>query len=157
MKKNIELSIEQARKLLGKDPAMDVLIKANFTEEELNPKQKMGYYISHFGTIEQCIDYDGVNKNIVFPYKSQAEGVLAMSQLAQKMAEVNGSWKPDWADEAETKWCIELKFDDKSWVRCLRGWANPKFLAFQTEEIRDKFLEENLELIKEYGKIFRCK
>ena len=38
MKKQIELTTEQARSLLGKDEAMDILIRSNFTEEELNPK-----------------------------------------------------------------------------------------------------------------------
>lgn len=35
MKKTIELTLEQARELLGKDYAMDVLIRANFTDDEL--------------------------------------------------------------------------------------------------------------------------
>lgn len=35
MKKTIELTLEQAREMLGKDEAMDALIRANFTEKEL--------------------------------------------------------------------------------------------------------------------------
>lgn len=93
MKKTIELTLEQARELLGKDAAMDVLIKANFTDDELNTKPKMGWYIEYDSEIRQCtINEDPYNRN-VFPYKSQAEGCRAMSQLAKKMAEVNGEWR----------------------------------------------------------------
>lgn len=153
MKKNIELSIEQARELLGKDPAMDVLIKANFTEDELKPKPKMGWFVGHYSEInEGSIDDDESNRN-VFPYKSQAEGVLAMSQLAQKMAEVNGSWRGDWMNENQAKWCIVFI---KCEIRKGVFYETRQFLAFPTAEICDKFLEDNLELIKEYGKIFKC-
>ena len=39
--KQINLTVEQARSMLGKSPEMDTLIKANFTEEELNPKKEV--------------------------------------------------------------------------------------------------------------------
>ena len=115
MKKTIELTLKQARKMLGKDEAMDALIRANFTEQELNPVKRWSAFVK----------------------KTQTEGVIAMAQLSQFMKDVNGDWMPDWKNGNNTKkYCIQCaagKIIKNNWYELAQ------FLAFPTEEIRDKF------------------
>lgn len=159
MKKTIKLTREQARKMLGKDEAMDALIRANFTDKELNFVKRWkdlgrieGYYVDDVSDIlhleGRCVKD---NRN-VFAKKTQAEGVLAMAQLSQLMKDVNGDWTPDWRDSNKLKYTIEFlqgKID-----KDYRGHL-AQFLAFPTEEIRDKFAEDHRELILEYFKIYQ--
>ena len=160
MKKTIELTIEQAREMLGKDEAMDALIRANFTEQELKPRVKgwedlgqiEGWYVDSLSKLgrSHLIDATFKNKNI-FAKKTQAEGVLAMAQLSQLMKDVNGDWSPDWCD-GDYKYCIEFLSKEISFSAC-NSFA--QFLIFPTEEIRDKFAEDHKELILEYFKIYQ--
>lgn len=159
-KKTIELTVEQARELLGKDEAMDVLIRDNFTDEELKPKVTRwedlgrieGWFIcgdSSLIDIEvDCIDE---NRNL-FATKEQAEGVLAMAQLSQLMKHVNGDWKPDWKDGDKTKYIINYCNGEIMWNEVL---VSTEFLAFPTPEIRDQFAKDHRDLILEYFKIYQ--
>ena len=160
MKKTIQLTVEQAREMLGKDEAMDALIRANFTEQELKPRVKRwedlgkidGWYIEFSSVIyelknENCTPS---NRNI-YAKKTQAEGVLAMAQLSQLKKEVNGDWKPDWKNDEQRKFVIENLANEMGHDLCFHG---AKFLAFPTAEIRDKFAKDHEELILEYFKIY---
>ena len=62
------------------------------------------------------------------------------------LPEYNGDWVPDWSDD-ELKYIIgrysgniEIEYYSKTYYP----------ISFKTEEIRDKFLENNLDLLKEY-------
>lgn len=159
MKKTIELTLEQAREMLGKDEAMDTLIRANFTEQELNSVKRWedlieieGWYIDDISSIERShlLKATGKQRNI-FAKKTQAEGVLAMAQLSQLMKDVNGDWTPDWSCD-NYKYCIEFAGEE---VYCCICNYVAQFLAFPTEEIRDKFAEDHKDLILEYFKIYQ--
>lgn len=159
MKKTIELTLEQAREMLGKDEAMDALIRANFTEQELKPVKRWedlgrvsGWYVSNLSSVffSRNLPCEKENRN-TFAKKTQAEGVLAMAQLSQLMKDVNGDWTPDWLSRLE-----------KHAIECLDGNIRltirvnlAQFLAFPTKEIRDKFAEDHKDLILEYFKIYQ--
>ncbi len=158
MKKTIELTLEQAREMLGKDEAMDALIRANFTEEELNPVKRWeylgrieGYYVDDVSDIlhleGRCVKD---NRNI-FAKKTQAEGVLAMAQLSQLMKDVNGDWTANWSND-DVKFTIECRYGKLDYNT---HFKTARFLAFPTKEICDKFAEDHRDLILEYFKIYQ--
>ena len=105
-----------------------------------------GYYVSSQSDIkycyENCLDY--INKN-VFPTKREAEACLALAQLCQLRDIYNGGWKPDWEDYEQFKWCIVFFKDN---IRVAEYLFIKKMLAFKTEELRDKFLENFRDLIE---------
>lgn len=159
MKKTIELTLEQAREMLGKDEAMDALIRANFTEQELKPVKRWedlgnveGWFVDSISRVYEARDplVAQENRNI-FAKKTQAEGVLAMAQLSQLMKDVNGDWKPDWKERV-VKYCIFCKSGELDLIDL---WYSVKFLAFPTPEIRKKFAEDHKDLILEYFKIYQ--
>lgn len=84
------------------------------------------------------------NKN-VFPTEEEAKACLALAQLCQLRDKYNDGWKPDWEDDEEQKYvmlihrgeiCKEIFFTVQ------------QSLAFKTEELRDKFLENFRDLIE---------
>ena len=84
------------------------------------------------------------NKNI-FPTKEEAEACLALAQLCQLRDRYNDGWKPNWNSTAETKYVIEI-FKNNI-VKNLYGGKH-RILAFKTEDLRDKFLENFKDLIE---------
>ena len=76
--------------------------------------------------------------------KEQAEASIAMAMLSQLMKQANGDWTPDWK-EGESYYAIT--FDYGKVVKAHRmGFSC--FLAFESEEIRDEFLELHRDLIE---------
>jgi hypothetical protein len=158
--KTVNISLETAKEM--QSSGIESLKKmAEETYPELVvPKQKTweeffnveGYYIGDTCAIKE---YDfgrtyNSNRN-THPTEKEAESALALSQLRQWRDKANGGklfdWA-DWADSSQDKYCI--------W-RCLNrinsnGYHTSVFheLAFKTEEIRDQFLIDHLDLIKTY-------
>lgn len=105
-----------------------------------------GYYVDKDGKVYNCINFstDYCNKN-VFPTEEEAEACLALAQLCQLRDRYNDGWKPDWKNDRQLKYIIEIFYDDivKRIYEC-----RYKALAFKTEELRDKFLENFRDLIE---------
>ena len=57
----------------------------------------------------------------------------------------NQGWQPNWCDYKQTKYIIE-NYMDEIWTE--DGHRTSSILAFKTPEIRDKFLEEQRELLE---------
>lgn len=57
----------------------------------------------------------------------------------------NQGWRPNWCDYKQTKYIIE-NYMDEIWTE--DGHRTSSILAFKTPEIRDKFLEEQRELLE---------
>ena len=157
MEKNIKLTLEQAKKLYGKNPEMDELLLANFIKEELTEKELptswydldniTWAYIRPDATIRFILD-GGVspdNKN-VFAKKEQAKSALAMAQLSQLMYIYNDGWEPDWSN-LQLKYCI-VRTVNKLTLKSHNDIY--QFLAFKTSELAEKFLKNFEPLIKEY-------
>lgn len=158
MKKKIELTLDQARELLGKDPTMDKLIRMNFTEDELAEKvtwedleRVEGFYVTEFSKIGTASGPTTDQYKSVFVTKNQARSALAMAQLSQLMARVNEGWKPDWttndAKYVIGYWSTEVDLGSSP--------RTPYFLAFPTREIRNQFFEDHRELIEEYFLMYK--
>ena len=86
----------------------------------------------------------------LFKTKKQAESSLAYAQLTQLMALpcYNGDWMPDWNNLSQIKYSIErlLKYD----IVKLDFSGCFSFLAFKSKEARDVFLENHLDLIRQF-------
>lgn len=84
------------------------------------------------------------SKNI-FPTIEEAEACVALAQLCQLRDRYNDGWKPDWDSMSETKYVLEISRNIV--VKNFYGNRH-KILAFKTEELRDKFLENFRDLIE---------
>lgn len=106
-----------------------------------------GFFVSSLSDIAKIgnnTTNDKNNKN-VFPTKEEAEACLALAQLCQLRDRYNDGWKPDWEDYEQFKWCIVFFKDN---IRVAEYLFIKKMLAFKTEELRDKFLENFRGLIE---------
>lgn len=85
------------------------------------------------------------DKNVL-PNKETAKAFLALMQLIQLRDCYRQGWKPDYKDENEKKHCISTFKDeiDEDFYYC-----SNKILSFQSEEIRDKFMENFIDLIEQ--------
>ena len=77
--------------------------------------------------------------------ESRAESFLALMQLINLRDEYRQGWVPDWKTD-DYKYSIEY-FRDNLNISCIR--LRNDFLAFQSEELRDKFLENFKDLIEQ--------
>ena len=109
-----------------------------------------GYYVEG-----SSIEHTGHNKCTIedrgtFKTEKQAASALAYAQLTQLMALpcYNGDWMPDWNNLSQIKYCIErlLKYD----IVKLDFSGCFSFLAFKSKEARDVFLENHLDLIRQF-------
>ena len=129
-----------------------------FTESELNPirneweskfigKEIKGYYSTNSKILEAKGNCSSRCKDI-FRTEKQAKSALAYAQLTQLMAlpEYNGDWVPDWSDDC-IKYTIERWINNLALCTRKNSFEN---IFFKSEEIRDKFFENNLDLLKEY-------
>ena len=90
-------------------------------------------------------DTDKDNDKNIFPTIEEAEACLALAQLCQLRDRYNDGWKPDWDSMSETKYVLEISRNIV--VKNFYGNRH-KILAFKTEELRDKFLENFRDLIE---------
>lgn len=104
-----------------------------------------GFYVNAHSRVR---DFEGrtskdSSKN-TFPTKEEAEACIALAQLCQLRDIYNDGWKPDWKNDREPKYVIEIFYDNivKRTYEC-----RYKVLTFKTQELRDEFLENFKHLI----------
>lgn len=91
--------------------------------------------------------HDIRNKNICIS-EDFAYAILAMQRLGILMASptYNGNWVADWEDDMTDKYIIY--FVDSE-VEKARSRCRSHFLSFKTEDARDRFLDNHIDLILE--------
>lgn len=157
MKRNLEITLEQARSLYKSNPELKEMLLNSFTIEELENKEIKcwedlnaicGFYINANSQLRgETTSYTSeLNKNI-FKTEEQALSCLAKAQLSQLLAEYNGDWKPDFTDGRDRKYII-IKYDNNIGIDW--SYKNNDFLIFKTKEKAEKFLELHRELIEQY-------
>lgn len=151
--KTITLTLDQARSMYKKDPTMDKLILANFTKEELEKKELPKSWEELDIVKGYCLGPDKVyaTENLshiksIFATESQAKSALAMAQLSQLMKVYNDGEELSWST-AKCKYCI---MRESKYIVKIDVMATYHFLSFKSAELRDEFLENFEELIKEY-------
>ena len=145
--KTIQLSIEQAKEMFGKDEVMDKLLLDNFPElhnlklpKKYEDLEKIsGCIINTDSSILAGCMYNANNNNYnLFRTFKEAESAIAKAKLSQLMAVYIGDWVPDWSDDNQDKWCIErmgmiLNVDYRS--------SSYGYLSFPTRELAELFLQ----------------
>ena len=157
--RNVKITLETAKRWYEQGGEFKEMALSAFTEAELNPVRNewegklngtviTGYYMGLssgiYGRKTTCSNSD----KSTFKTEKQAKSALAYAQLTQLMAlpEYNGDWVPDW-DSGSDKFII---------IRVRNGIDTDYYslshhhISFKTSEIRDKFLENNYDLLKEY-------
>ena len=109
-------------------------------------KKINGYFVNNQGGINKDMASPAINHKNTFPTKAEAEACLALSQLCQLRDAYNGEPLADWCDWAgdNTKYCIEIcdnKISKDYYI------STQRVLAFKTEQLRYKFVENFEELI----------
>jgi hypothetical protein len=156
MKKQIELSIEQAREWYNDPEGFKKTLIANFSKEELEKKQLPksweelryvnGWYVTSASRIN-LFDANAIySAKNTFATQKQAESALARAQLSQLMKVYNGDWEADWRN-FEYKYIIVREYNI---LEIYKNKHHYNFLAFPTAELRDEFFENFEELIKTY-------
>ena len=111
-----------------------------------------GFYVNHASKI---LHHSGWNDSPydynLFATEKQAKSALAMARISQIMAndERFGGVVSDkeWADSSIAKFVI-FRYNNQIRFEPRRDYYH--YLAFHTKEQRDLFLEENIDLIKNY-------
>lgn len=102
----------------------------------VDPKSRIGF-ASYWSPVE---DYKKV-----FATKEQAEASIALAQLSQLREVYRQGWVPDWRNINDVKRCI-IPHENKLVI--IDWWAKNQFLAFQSKEIAEQFLENFRDLIE---------
>ena len=154
--KQVTMSLDLAKQMLGKDEAMDMLIKQNFSNEELGIKPKLpkkwedinclnGYYINSISQIRPANVgiFKDENKNIL-PTEKLAEAMLALCQLLYLRDIYNNGWEPDWDSGSEKHVILVVK--NKLTKDCLTVSQN--ILSFESYELRNEFMRNFKDLLE---------
>lgn len=98
-------------------------------------------------TFEEVVkdkNYIYLPENLVAPNKELADATKALLKLLFLRDYYNEGWKPNWKND-ECKYFIECYLGE---LDINRTCGNSRVLAFKSKEIRDKFLEEQKELLE---------
>lgn len=79
-----------------------------------------------------------------YPKKENVFCFEALKKLVILRDYYNDGWQPDW-NIINTKYCIFSEGDE---ISAFNQISNSRVMVFKTEEIRDKFLEEQRELLE---------
>ena len=154
--KQVKMSLELAKQMLGKDEAMDMLIKQNFSNKELGIKPELpktwegigelyGYYIasnSQIVGIKETV-FANMNKNIL-PTKELAESMLTLCQLLYLRDIYNNGWQPDWED-GKQNYIIASSSNE---IECFENNTVSHPMAFKTSKLRDLFFKNFKDLLE---------
>ena len=80
-----------------------------------------------------------------YPKKENVFCFEALKKLVILRDYYNEGWQPDWNNSKQTKYTIEVYLDE---MWCDNYTTVKKILSFRTDKIRDKFLEEQKELLE---------
>lgn len=89
-------------------------------------------------------DYYYLPDSLETPSEELVDATIALLKLLFLKDYYNEGWQPDW-NKCSTKYCIEKEGLD---ISAINQIYNSRVMCFETEEIRDKFLEEQKELLE---------
>jgi hypothetical protein len=147
MKQLIEVDVPEGMRVIYQN---GILIYEGYQPEtweefvNLFPVKLDECYIDKDSSIK--FDIQSRSKTLI-PSEKYANSIIALIQLLQLRQCYNLDWKPNWQDFRQEKWII---------VENLYGTLSiekaniPNFLAFRSEELADKFLNNFRSLIEQY-------
>lgn len=89
-------------------------------------------------------DYYYLPDSLEAPSEELVDATIALLKLLFLRDYYNDGWQPDWGI-INTKYCIFSEGDE---ISAFNQISNSRVMVFKTEEIRDKFLEEQRELLE---------
>ena len=156
--RNVKMTLETAKRWkemggeyeqVAVETFPELVENRNEWDSKILCSQIKGIYIDTYSNISETDRTCGKSDRNTFKTEKQAKSALAYAQLTQLMAlpEYNGDWNPNWKDGYATKYVIKRRqgsiFLDVN--TCI---YEP--ISFKSKEIRDKFLENNHDLLKQY-------
>ena len=158
--RNVKVSLETAKRWYEQGGEFKEMALSAFTEAELNPvrnewedriiaygtKFVSGWYLGGNSVYKETNE-ENIDRS-TFKTEKQAKSALAYAQLTQLMAlpEYNGDWVPDWTDD-NTKFIIRRCGNTIVFDFYTKTYYS---ISFKTPEIRDRFMKNNYDLLKEY-------
>jgi len=160
--RNVKVALETAQRWYGQGGEFKEMALSAYTEAELSPirnewerkilgKMVRGYFI-YDSEIKKSneLPFQKEDKDL-YNTEKQAKSALAYAQLTQLMAlpEYNGDWVADWSED-KYKWCV---------YRCSLGievgsYSRVYFpIAFKSKEVAERFMENNLDLLKQFNEM----
>ena len=156
MKQTIEIEVPEGKSAVWKDGRVifediNPLLPKTWKEFCENHDTKKGeHYIDDSCNLVAAIE--GYKRDVqkdrnLLPSKQAAEAHLALMQLHQLRDCYRNGWLPDWKEQS-VKHTILIDHDD---IVVGKSYVISCFLAFQTEELAEEFLNNFRELIEEAG------
>ncbi len=104
------------------------------------------YCVDEFGRISEIevATFNIEDKTNFIKDKKIAEAYAVLPQLIRLRDEYNEGWKPNYKDGIDKYYIIV--YDDE--IKLTISGDTQRILVFETEEIRDKFLEDHRDLIE---------
>ncbi|WP_454986242.1 hypothetical protein [Capnocytophaga bilenii] len=93
------------------------------------------------------VDYVAVLNGIELPDEKIAKAFETLAKLIWLRDYYNEGWQPDWSNYKQTKYTIE-DYQGELWCESYTATTTKKILSFKDDKIRDKFLEEQKELLE---------
>lgn len=114
---------------------------------KMNPTVRDEFYINtHSEVIKQNKDWERTIYDFSnLASKEDAEGLLALIKLKRLRDYYNNGCEPDWNNDGETKFCI---VSCSNRIELTIHIDNNTFLAFRTQELRNKFFNNFKDLIE---------
>ena len=158
--RNVKVSLETAQRWYQQGGEFKEMALSAYSEAELNPVKNewaskvidhgtkfiSGWYLGDDSVYKETNE-ENTDKS-TFRTEKQAKAALAYAQLTQLMAlpEYNGDWVADWTD-GSSKYCI-VPVNKKLMVDLFYEYAQK--ICFKSRELAEIFLENNLDLIKQF-------
>ena len=159
MKQTIEIEVPDGKKAVWKNGTIVFEdIELPKTWKEFCEMRNFNKYEVYIEFNSQCVEVgelpDGMKRNPhedrnVLPSIEAAEAHLALMQLHQLRDCYRQGWVPDWNNENENKYSI-ISDEVKKYI-IQNVLLAPCFLAFQSEEIAEEFLNNFKDLIEQAG------
>jgi hypothetical protein len=155
MKKTIEMTSELAKELLGTNPAIDVIIRANFTAKDLGLDVK-GRIKSY---ADACAD-QGITPLTLkafsgLPSIDQVHA-FASHRVTTIIRSLNEGWVPDWSDDNQRKYYVWYTYGSGVGFSCgdfscdRASSAVGSRLHFKSEELARYFASQFITDVNEY-------
>ena len=108
-----------------------------------------GFWINNNSEIKTANCFWNDESINVFKTEKQAKAMLAYAQITQLMALpcYNGDWEPDWTYDGNIKYYI-LRYKDNIGTTTTDNSYSK--IAFKSEEARDAFYDNHMDLLKTY-------
>jgi hypothetical protein len=111
------------------------------------------WFINRSSEIEFMNSLSNTPQNYnLLPTEEIAKAMLALCQLTMLRHDARNGWVPDWENH-ENKYTYTIILNQTKWGEG-STLSFPELFSFQTEEIRDEFLKNHIDLLNQVKPLF---